>query len=213
MMMERRPQGFKHRRTAFGEEEPAHSHRMTRGTTAGDDLPDSPIRFTTDGGRHIRRTPDRRIRSSGLRARAWAMSTRSNGSRCGLGSRPARSASSTVIASSSKPWPAMLPATSSAHRLSLRQLADAVLGGNLPSRCRTYEDGVGVIFDRAAGDSRQRMLPANHQRRAWVSSSIRTTSHLPTPSTLPPEADRKNCRQQRFAPSWRRIAACLVACS
>ena len=52
---------------------------------------------------------------------------RSNGSRRGLGSAPARVASGTLIASSLKPWLAIPPAMSAANARSTL--------GSLPSRC------------------------------------------------------------------------------
>ena len=124
---------------------------------------------------------------------AWAMSIRSKGSRWGPGSAPARLASSTVMASSSKPWFAIAPATSAAIKSA---------PGSLPSRCLVViSQADAALINTAFASSAivrytvsdRRLLSVIHQRKVCVSNSARTAIHLPMLSTPPPAVGRRNC--------------------
>src|ERR1700722_1299224 len=114
-----------------------------------------------------------RTRSSSI---AWAISMRSKGSRCGPGNAPAACPWSIVIGKPTKPWPSITPA---------RSLTIGLAPGSLPNRCLVEISQIDAALTKTGSNSsfmasRARALsfssPANHQRKACVSSRRRVTS-------------------------------------
>ena len=115
-------------------------------------------------------------------------------------------ASSTVMASASKPWPATAPCTS---------CATSSAWGSLPRRCLVaISHAVAALTstslasfsmaERALADNR--LLPASHQRNACVSSGSLTRLCLPSAPILPLAADRGCRHPRRSGPSSRSSA-------
>ena len=86
------------------------------------------------------------------RPMACATSIRSNGSRCGPGSRPARSASATVIGICPNPSPGDGGGNVGAD---VGQPAKPNLGRNFPSGSGAHDQVVRVVTDHAASPARQ----------------------------------------------------------